>query len=171
MNSDDRPIIFLEKPGMKKSFFFTTCCLLLALGASAQIPALERVEPMFWWVGMSNPNVQLIVHGDNIASLNVQLNYPGVKLMAVHKVENPNYLFVDLRIFSAASPGTFPINFIKAGEKTLTYQYSLKKRDKSPGRVQGVTSKDLIYLIMPDRSSNGDSKNKSVAAMREMSVN
>ena len=156
---------------MKKSFFFTTCCLLLALGASAQIPALERVEPMFWWVGMSNPNVQLIVHGDHIASRNVQLNYPGVKLVAVHKVENPNYLFVDLRIFSVASPGTFPINFIKAGEKTLTYQYSLKKRDKSPGRVQGVTDKDLIYLIMPDRFSNGDPSNDSKPSMRETGIN
>ena len=113
---------------------------------------------MFWWVGMSNPNVQLIVHGDHISARNVTLKYPGVKLVAVHKVENPNYLFLDLRVFSTASPGTFPINFTKAGEKTLTYQYSLKKRDKSAGRVQGVTNKDLIYLIMPDRFSNGDPK-------------
>ncbi|MGZ3836793.1 MAG: cyclomaltodextrinase N-terminal domain-containing protein, partial [Mucilaginibacter sp.] len=130
---------------MRKSLFFTTCCLLMAMGATAQIPALERVEPMFWWAGMSNPNVQLIVHGNNISARNVALNYPGVKLVAVHKVENPNYLFLDLRVFSSASPGTFPIKFIKAGEKTLTYQYSLKKRDHSSGRVQGVTNKDLIY--------------------------
>src|SRR5258708_34854916 len=156
---------------MRKFLLTTTCCLLMALGVSAQIPAMERVEPMFWWVGMSNPNVQLIVHGKDIASRNVQLNYPGVKLVAVHKVENPNYLFVDLRIFSGTVPGTFPINFIKAREKTLTYQYSLKKRDRSPARAQGVTNKDLIYLIMPDRFSNGDPKNDSVAGMRETSVN
>ncbi|MGZ3925988.1 MAG: glycoside hydrolase family 13 protein [Mucilaginibacter sp.] len=156
---------------MRKSLFFTTCCLLMAMGATAQIPALERVEPMFWWAGMSNPNVQLIVHGNNISARNVALNYPGVKLVAVHKVENPNYLFLDLRVFSSASPGTFPIKFIKAGEKTLTYQYSLKKRDHSSGRAQGVTNKDLIYLIMPDRFANGDTKNDSVAGMRETSVN
>jgi glycosidase len=155
---------------MKKSLFFTTCYLLMAFGASAQIPALERVEPMFWWTGMSNPNLQLIVHGNNIASRNVQLSYPGVKLVAVHKVENPNYLFVDLRVFSGAVPGTFPIKFIKSGEKTLTYQYSLKKRDRSAGRAQGVTNKDLIYLIMPDRFANGDAKNDSVAGMRETAV-
>ncbi|MGZ3764437.1 MAG: glycoside hydrolase family 13 protein [Mucilaginibacter sp.] len=143
----------------------------MAMGATAQIPALERVEPMFWWAGMSNPNVQLIVHGNNISARNVALNYPGVKLVAVHKVENPNYLFLDLRVFSSASPGTFPIKFIKAGEKTLTYQYSLKKRDHSSGRAQGVTNKDLIYLIMPDRFANGDTKNDSVAGMRETSVN
>src|ERR1700759_1084696 len=139
---------------MRKSLFFAVCSLLMTVGASAQIPALERVEPMFWWAGMSNPNLQLIVHGNNIASRNVTLKYKGVKLVAVHKVENPNYLFLDLRINSAATPGTFPISFTKTGEKALTYQYKLRKRDRSANRVQGVTNKDLIYLIMPDRFSN-----------------
>src|ERR1700710_3318638 len=117
---------FPDKPDMKKSLFFTACCLLMASGLSAQIPALERVEPMFWGVGMHNPDLQLIVHGDHIADRKVELNYPGVKLVAVHKVENPDYLFLDLRIFSTTIPGTFPIKFIKAGEKPLTYSYALK---------------------------------------------
>jgi len=155
---------------MRKFLFFTAGCLVLALAASAQIPALERVEPMFWWVGMHNPNLQLIVHGDHISSRNVELNYPGVKLEAVHKVENPNYLFLDLRISSAARPGTFPIKFVKAGEKSLSYTYALKQRDRSPGRAQGVTDKDLIYLIMPDRFSNGDPSNDSYPNMRETGI-
>lgn len=162
---------FFDPFCMKKNLLFTICCAMLALGASAQIPALERVEPMFWWVGMSNPNLQLIVHGNNIAARNVVLNYPGVKLKAVHKVENSNYLFLDLEVFSSASPGTFPIKFTKAGEKALVYNYSLKKRDKSAGRAQGVTSKDLIYLIMPDRFSNGDESNDSFDNMREKGIN
>jgi len=155
---------------MRKFLFLTVGCLVLTLAASAQISALERIEPMFWWVGMHNPNVQLIVHGDHISSRNVELNYPGVKLEAVHKVENPNYLFLDLRISSATKPGTFPIKFVKAGEKSVTYTYALKQRDRSPGRAQGVTDKDLIYLIMPDRFSNGDPSNDSYPNMREKGV-
>ncbi|BAU53372.1 glycoside hydrolase family 13 protein [Mucilaginibacter gotjawali] len=155
---------------MKKTLLFTACCLLLAMGTFAQIPALERVEPMFWWVGMHNPNLQLIVHGDHIASRKVELSYPGVKVVAVHKVENPDYLFIDLRIFSGTVPGTFPIKFKKAGEKVITYNYDLKKRDASSGRAQGVTDKDLIYLIMPDRFSNGDTSNDSFANMREQGI-
>ncbi|HVS92953.1 MAG TPA: glycoside hydrolase family 13 protein [Mucilaginibacter sp.] len=156
---------------MRKSLFLMLACLSAALSVSAQIPALERVEPMFWWVGMHNPDLQLIVHGNDIASRNVQLSYPGVKLVAVHKVENSNYLFIDLRIFSSAVPGTFPIKFTKAGEKTLTYLYALKKRDQSPNRAQGVTDKDLIYLIMPDRFSNGNPNNDSIPGMREEGIN
>ncbi len=155
---------------MRKSIFFTACCLLTALGLSAQIPALERVEPMFWWVGMHNPDLQLIVHGNDIADRNVTLNYPGVKLVAVHKVKNPNYLFLDLRLSLNTKPGTFPIKFNKAGRKELTYNYELKNRDQSTNRTQGVTNKDLIYLIMPDRFSNGDTSNDSFANMRETGI-
>ncbi len=155
---------------MKKSLFFTACCLFAAIGLNAQIPALERVEPMFWWVGMHNPNVQLIVHGKDIASRKVEFNYPGVTLAAVHKVENPNYLFLDLRISAGTTPGTFPIKFTKLGQKALTYSYALKKREHSAGRIQGVTDKDLIYLIMPDRFSNGDPSNDSFSNMRETGI-
>jgi glycosidase len=155
---------------MKKILFFIACCLVAALSVSAQIPALERVEPMFWWVGMHNPDLQLIVHGDHIADRKVELNYPGVKLVAVHKVENPNYLFVDLRIFSAAVPGTFPIKFVKTGEKALVYDYALKKRNQTGDIAKGVTNKDLIYLLMPDRFSNGDTTNDSFATMREKGI-
>jgi hypothetical protein len=156
---------------MRKTLLSALLLLAGCFGCvKAQAPALERVEPMSWWVGMSNPNLQLVVHGNNIAGRNVYLSYPGVKLKAVHKVENSNYLFIDLQIFSSAVPGTFPIKFTKAGEKDLVYQYTLNKRDKSAGRIQGVTSKDLIYLIMPDRFSNGDESNDSFDNLREKGV-
>jgi glycosidase len=155
---------------MRKFIIITACCLFWAIGLYAQIPALERVEPMFWWVGMHNPNLQLIVHGEHIASRNVELSYPGVKLTAVNKVENPNYLFLDLSISSKTKPGTFTLKFTGAGEQPLVYNYELKERGHATDHAQGVTSKDLIYLIMPDRFSNGDTTNDSFANMREKGV-
>lgn len=144
---------------------------LVTAASFAQIPALERVEPAFWWVGMKNPELQLIVHGQDIASRQVSLNYPGVKLAAVHKVENPNYLFLDLQIAPDAAPGTFPIQFTRKGEKTQTFRYALKSRDTSSSRIQGVTNKDLVYLIMPDRFANGDKKNDVIKGMNETTLN
>ncbi|MCJ8209273.1 glycoside hydrolase family 13 protein [Mucilaginibacter sp. RS28] len=155
---------------MRKFLLIAIGCIVCGLETKAQVPALERVEPMFWWTGMSNPKLQLIVHGRNIAAKSVQLVYPGVKLTAVHKVENPNYLFLDLQIFSSARPGTFPIKFIQPGEKDLVYNYSLKERSHAANRAQGVTSKDFIYLLMPDRFSNGDPSNDDVAGMRERGI-
>lgn len=149
----------------------TLLLLALALQTFAQIPKLERVEPMSWWVGMHNPNLQLLVHGDQIASSTVQITYPGVSVVKVNKVENPNYLFIDLEISKDAKAGKFPLTFVQQGKKSLSYTYELKNRDTTPGRIQPVTSKDLIYLLMPDRFSNGDPSNDVVKGMQETKLN
>jgi glycosidase len=156
---------------MKLSLLISVFFLFLTGTVLAQIPALERVEPAFWWVGMKNPKLQLIVHGDKIASRTVKLAYPGVKLMQVHLVENPNYLFLDLEISATAKAGAFNIAFTKAGEKSLNYKYELNQRSHDANRAQGVTNKDLIYLLMPDRFSNGDPANDTQPGMLETGVN
>ncbi|HEY0272132.1 MAG TPA: cyclomaltodextrinase N-terminal domain-containing protein, partial [Chitinophaga sp.] len=103
---------------MKRIIFILAT--LWALQAAAQpLPPLERVEPANWWVGMQYHTIQLIVHGANIAARSVQLHYPGVQLLDVHKVENPNYVFIDLDITADALPGTFPIIFSKKGARDL----------------------------------------------------
>jgi len=137
----------------------------------AQAQKLERIEPMFWWVGMHNPKLQLLVHGEQISALTVQVNYPGVKLIKVHQVENPNYLFLDLEIAADAKAGKFPISFLQQGKKKLQYQYELKNKDQSASRIQGVSNKDLIYLLMPDRFANGDTKNDVVKGLQETKLN
>lgn len=138
--------------------------------SSASIPSLERIEPAFWWVGMKNPALQLIVHGENISQREVSFNYPGVSLKQVHKVENPNYLFLDLEIAKETKAGKFTINFKKKGSKAVSYSYVLNSRDKSL-KAQGVTNKDFVYLIMPDRFANGDKSNDVIKGMTETSLN
>jgi neopullulanase len=156
---------------MKLKNLLLSVLLFIAVGVNAQIPALERVEPSFWWVGMKNPKLQLIVHGNKISERTLKLDYPGVKLVQVHKVENPNYLFVDLEISASAAAGSFQLEFVKRGAKSLKYAYELKSRDSSPNRVHGVTNKDFIYLIMPDRFANGDPKNDVIKGMHETALN
>jgi glycosidase len=152
-----------------KKILITLIVLFNSINLFAQ--KLERVEPMFWFTGMHNPKLQLLVHGDNIANTTVTLTYPGVKLIKVNKVKNPNYLFLDLTIAATVKSGSFPINFSVKGKKIFSYTYELKNRDKSVGRIQGVTNKDFIYLLMPDRFSNGDKSNDVVQGLTETALN
>ena len=76
---------------------------ILVFQANAQ--NLDRVEPPNWWAGMKSTNLQLMIHGENISKTDVSLAYPGVSLEAVTKVENPNYLFVDLKLSEDVLPG------------------------------------------------------------------
>lgn len=142
----------------------------ILMGANVFAQKLERVEPMFWFTKMHNPKLQLMVYGKNIANNAVSLNYPGVTLLKVNKVENPNYLFLDLEISASAPAGKFPIQFTANG-KNQTFTYELKNRDQSKERIQGVSNKDLIYLLMPDRFANGDKTNDVVKGMSETALN
>ena len=144
--------------------------LLLSSSVFAQ-SKLERIEPMNWWVGMHNPKLQLLIHGNQIAAYEIRINYPGVTLLEVHKVENSNYLFADLEISATAKAGKMTIGFFLNGKKRFENVYELKERTQDNNRIQAVTNKDLIYLLMPDRFSNGDPKNDIVKGMKETKLN
>lgn len=62
------------------------------------------------------------------------------------------------------------IRFQKKGQQELRYAYELKARNAGK-KAQGVTSRDLVYLIMPDRFANGDKRNDIVKGMRETALN
>ena len=154
-----------------KRLLFIFSALIFCQMAIAQPKNLERVEPTFWWVGMKNTKLQLVVYGNRISDKKVSFNYPGISLTKVNKVENPNYLFLDLQIAASAKAGKFTINFSSPQGKPLQYVYELKNRDKSANRNQGVTNKDLIYQLMPDRFANGDKSNDVVKGMQETALN
>jgi glycosidase len=129
--------------------------------------------PTNWWVGMKWNKVQVMIHGDAIANAGkgYSINYPGVKIEKVHKVENTNYIFLDLSIAAAAKPGIVKISVNKLNS-SFDIPFELKARRQGNGTsfAQGVTSKDFMYLIMPDRFSNGDESNDRVPGMRDQSL-
>ncbi|SKB26625.1 Glycosidase [Parapedobacter luteus] len=149
------------------------CLLALSLGmpAGASGQSVARVEPLHWWVGMHNPELQLLVYGENIAAYEPEIVFPGVQLTQVHRVENPNYLFLDLHIAPSTTPGNVPIVFNGSDGRTFSWEYELKAREADRTKAQGVRSDDVIYLIMPDRFANGDTSNDIVPGMRETALN
>lgn len=122
----------------------------------AQKPDIQRINPTNWWVGMKNPNLQILVYGKNIGTAKVSLKpYNGVKLKKTQTVENPNYIFVDLDISKIAKAGNLQLVFSN-GSESSTVNYKLHTRTAKP---QAVTQADVVYLLMPDRFANGDESN------------
>ncbi|MBN2892126.1 MAG: glycoside hydrolase family 13 protein [Bacteroidales bacterium] len=133
---------------------------LIVIAASTFISLSQNftVEPPNWWVGMNDPNLQLMVHGENIAETSVIIESENIKIKEIHKTDNPNYLFIDLIISSNAKPGNFDILFKKGKKTTVKYNYELFEKSN---QKRGFSSEDVIYLIMPDRFANGDPSNDS----------
>ena len=77
---------------------------------------IHHVEPLNWWVGMKNPDLQLLINADNIAETIPSINYAGVIIKKISKGDSKNYLFIDLTISSNTKAGSFTINFKKEGK-------------------------------------------------------
>ena len=54
----------------------TALLAAVAVPAYAQAPAIDHVDPPFWWAGMHEQRVQLMVHGPAIAEREPALAYP-----------------------------------------------------------------------------------------------
>ena len=122
---------------------------------------------------MKRSSIQLMIYGEAIGKDKpaVSIEYPGVNITNVHFPENENYVFVDVTISEAATIGKVPIK-IKS-KKTLVVEFELKQKPEGNGSsyAQGVTSEDFIYLLMPDRFSNGNPSNDRLAGLRDQSLN
>ena len=133
--------------------------------------SIQHVEPLNWWVGMNDPNLQLLIHGNNLGETTPVIKYPGVSIQKIHKADSKNYLFLDIQIKKNTKPGTFTISFYKNGKVVDTYPYTLLERQKDAAQIKGFDASDVIYLITPDRFANGNEANDVVPGMKEEKIN
>lgn len=151
---------------MKKIISFLSLLFLVAIVNAQEF----KVYPSNWWTGMKLNKIQLMVHSkDGTDIQSVSFSYPGIQLLKVTKAENPHYAFVDMLITPVAKPGIVKINI---NNKTVV-NFPVNSRRVGNGKTfaQGLSSSDFVYLLMPDRFSNGDPSNDVNDKMRDQSLN
>jgi len=138
-----------------------TSVLFITIALNAFGNKLERIEPLFWWTGMQEKELQLMLFGKNIADCRVTIKYPGVKISRTVKTDNPDFQFVYLKIGASAKPGRFNIQ-VKNEQGVALYPFELKPRATGSADRKSYTEADNVYLLMPDRFANGNPANDSV---------
>lgn len=154
------------------NFMVRYILMLLVLAISARLSAQTTVYPTHWWAGMKESKLQLLLKGDNIAekipmyklSANGMKLADGITLKTIERVENPNYIFLNLVIDRNAKSGT---RQFRLGNFTMSYELKSRSADNGKTRIQGVTAADFVYLLMPDRFANGDPSNDIVRGYRD----
>lgn len=147
---------------MKRILLLALVLISMTMGAQVKI---DRIEPTDWYVGMKDPSLQLMVYGKDIRSADVKIDYPGVKIDSLVRLDSPNYLLVYLNL-DGAQPGTMKLQFTNNGKKK-TVSYVLKQRAMAGADHKGFSNADVLYLLMPDRFANGNPKNDVVKGMRD----
>lgn len=143
--------------------------VLSFLGFKTPVQAsIKKVAPTFWWAGMKNTELQVLLYGEDISSSDVSLTSSDVYLKEVVRQANSNYLILYLDL-KEARPQKFDI-VLKKGRKVTKVPYELKERIRKGTDIEGFTSSDVLYLIMPDRFANGNPDNDVIPGMLENKV-
>ena len=111
-----------------KKLLFILSSFLLSLSTYAAMN-VNKIDPPFWYAGMKNPELQLMVYGEGIGDASVSVNYPGVSLSSTVKLESNNYLLVYLHLDKEVKPGKLPLTFtigkkkLQKGMRTQRFRY------------------------------------------------
>ncbi len=152
---------------------FIVCCCCVLAGDSAvtgtgaapvrfALPTIRKVEPPSWWAGHTINPVRVIVRGANLHGARIASTRPELETSGT--VVNPagSHLFVSIHIKPTAQPGDYMLRLETAnGETSLSFRLNAPLDPTQ--NFQGITNDDVIYLIMPDRFSNGDTSNDAPA--------
>ncbi len=142
------------------------------LGATLSMSAtnkIDRIEPTNWFVGMKNPQVQLMVYGKNIRSAEVSTDYPGVRIDSLVRLDSPNYLLIYMNVKDAKA-GTMQLKFNGKGVKQ-TVPYTLNNRKMSGEQRVGFTNADVLYMLMPDRFASSGVDRSNIKGMKAYTIN
>ena len=152
---------------MKTKFYKLLILIIFSANVSfSQVVNIEKADPPFWWVGMKNHSLDILIKAKNIQDYDVKINSNDITLEKLVKSDNPDYIILKILIGENAKAGTFQIIF-KKGIVTLINNYELKERMLNSNTQQGINNSDFIYLLIPDRFSNGDTANDKIAGMND----
>lgn len=142
------------------------------LGATLTMSAankIDRIEPTNWFVGMKNPQVQLMVYGKNIRSAEVSTDYPGVRIDSLVRLDSPNYLLIYMNVKDAKA-GTMQLKFNGKGVKQ-TVPYTLNDRKMSGEQRVGFSNADVLYMLMPDRFASSGVDRSNIKGLNAYTIN
>lgn len=129
--------------------------------------AITRIEPPFWWAGMKNSQLEIMVYGPGISELTPVIKHKKINLIETTRVTNPDYLFLLFETAKDLQPCSFGIMFQKDGVTMAEHTYEFLPREEGSASRQGFGNSDVICLITPDRFANGDPGNDNVPGYAE----
>ena len=152
----------LSRSFLVSSVFFLLFICSSSCFASQPTPTVQKVEPPSWWASHTINPVRLLVRGTNLQGARVSSAKTDLEPSAVLVNSSGTYLFVSVRINPQAQPGDYPLTLETSAGRT-TIPFRINRPLDSAKNFQGITSDDVIYLIMPDRFSDGDASNDAPA--------
>lgn len=104
-----------------------------------------KIEPPYWFSGMRNRKLQLMISGKKLSDSEIVVNIPHTSLHRTFDV-NSDYAIVDLELSEDIVPGEYNLRI----DDTII-PYFIKPKRYWLETTDSVSIHDSVYLLMPDR--------------------
>lgn len=140
-----------------KSYTFLLFFLFCSCGI---LKAQLKVYPPFWWKGMQNDTLSLILKTEKPPKKAPIISGNVAQLIEIKQASNPKYYYLKLLVNPRSSDSILELQF---GKNRM--DYLIKSRKKRIRR--SLDQRDVMYLISPDRFANGNLQNDQPKGMKE----
>jgi glycosidase len=142
--------------GMLYSLIIAACCSLVC-NAHAQEgkPSISKIDPPSWFAGLPSP--MLLLHGSGLHDIVVTVSDPAIRVTRTLSSPNGHWAMLWLNTQTAKAQTLTVTARTSAG--IAQFRYTLAPRRDPAHDPSGFSSRDVLYLIMPDRFANGDPSN------------
>ncbi len=162
---------FSQKHNMLENLIKTSLTICFSILALFQVEAQIEIQcdPPNWFTNTHYRQIDLLVSGTDFSQF-ITLEAEGdAKILSFRKLQNPNYAIVSIELPENCPAQEITFTFIP----TLTLdQTSINKQklkfpilERTSFEPAGLETSDLMYMIYPDRFSNGNPNNDSVPGL------
>ena len=134
------------------SLFAAASCL-----AQSAKPLITKIDPPNWFAGL--PASLLLVHGEHLENTTFAVRHSAARITETTISPDGHWAFIGF------DPGTHPgtIELVAKNPRgTTTVSYALISLRPQSDQPRGFNSRDVMYLIMPDRFADGDEHNDAL---------
>ncbi len=141
-------------------FFVLIITILTSFNAFCQSNNM-RVDPPNWWLMSNLDTIQIMLYAENISSLDISISKKSPTYISnIVRTENPNYLWVTLDLRTCTKPTKLEFQLAKNSNIVHSFTFPIYQEIDFENQ-NGFDQSDVIYLITPDRFSDGDKSNNS----------
>jgi neopullulanase len=145
-----------------KIFSCSLVALLFAVSSAFAQPSVTKVDPPSWWANHTVNPVRLLVRGTNLHGARVLSSNPALRVSRVKVNDRGTYVFFDLAIGPTARPDKYELT-LQTSNGNSKIPFTIESPLDARTNFKGITTDDIIYLIMIDRFADGDRSNNAPA--------
>lgn len=162
---------FSQKHNMFENIIKSTVLASIMLMSCLQILAQSQIQcdPPNWFANTHYRQIDLLVRGTDFTQFITVGAEGDAKILSFRKLPNPNYAIVSIELPENCPAQEITFTFIPTLSLNQTsinnQQLKFPILERTSFEPAGLETSDLMYMIYPDRFSNGNPKNDSVPGL------